>query len=65
MIVAVENENHSFGEAGTYYVGTAKVDEVEKVVVFTRSDISKAIERSKKMPDMKPPKESFFKKIFS
>lgn len=65
MIVAIQNENHSFGEAGTYYVGVAKVDESEKLVVFTRSDISRAIERSKKMPKMKPPKKSFFKKIFS
>ena len=65
MIVAIQNKNHSFGEAGTYYVGVAKVDESEKLVVFTRSDISKAIERSKKMPEMKPPKKSFFKNIFS
>ena len=65
MIVSIKNDDHSFGESGTYYVGVAKVDDVEKTVVFTRSDISKAIERSKKMPQMKPPKESFFKKIFS
>ena len=65
MIVAMQNDNHTFGESGTYYVGVVKVDKVEKVVIFTRSDISKAIERSKKMPEMKPPKGSFLKKIFS
>ena len=65
MIVAVQNKNHSFGEASTYYIGVAKVDESEKLVVFTKSEISRAIERSEKMPGMKPPKKSLFKKIFS
>lgn len=65
MIVPVKNEDVSWGESNTYWVGLAEVEGEKQLVVFTKTEIDRAIDRSIKKPDIKLPKKSFLKNLFS
>ena len=65
MIVPIKNKEVSWGESDTYWVGLAKVEGEKQLVIFTKTEIDKAIDRSSKKPDIRLPKKGFLKNLFS